>query len=71
MIVFTIFTIILAAFAALAFNFALYRSVDTLYEELPKWVHILLLIPPVALISILVISMVSIVNAICETIKNL
>ena len=63
--------IILAVFAALGFNFALYRSVYTLYAELPKWVHILLLIPPVALISILAISMVSIVSAICETIKNL
>ena len=63
--------IILAAFAALGFNFALYRSVDTLYNDLPKWLHIVLLIPPFALIAIITISIVSIMMAIYDTIKNL
>ena len=63
--------IILAAFAALGFNFALYRSVDSLYDDLPKWLHIVLLIPPASLIAIIIISITSIVYAIYDTIKNL
>lgn len=63
--------IILAAFAALAFNFALYKSVDDLYEGLPKWLHIILLIPPFALLAMILICMGSISYAIYETIKSL
>lgn len=66
-----VLVIILAAFAALGFNFALYRSVDSLYDDLPKWLHIVLLIPPAALVAIIVIAMVSISMAIYDTIKNL
>ena len=63
--------IILAVFAALGFNFALYRSVEKLYDDLPKWLHIVLLIPPASLIAIIVIAIVSITLAIYDTIKNL
>ena len=66
-----VLVIILAAFAALGFNFALYRSVDSLYDDLPKWVHIVLLIPPASLIAIIIISITSIVYAVYDTIKNL
>ena len=66
-----VITIVLAVFAALGFNFALYRSVDSLYDDLPKWLHIVLLIPPASLIAIIVIAMVSITLAIYDTIKNL
>ena len=66
-----VLVIILAVFAALGFNFALYRSVDSLYDDLPKWLHIVLLIPPASLIAIIIISITSIVYAVYDTIKNL
>ena len=66
-----IFTIVLAIFAALAFNFALYKSVEEIYEGFPKWLHILLLIPPFSLVAIILISIVAILYAIYDTIKNL
>ena len=66
-----VLVIILAVFAALGFNFALYRSVEELYNDLPKWLHIVLLIPPFALIAIIAIAIVSITLAIYDTIKNL
>lgn len=63
--------IILAAFAALAFNFALYKSVEDLYEGFPKWLHIILLIPPFSLMAIILISIGAILYAIYDTIKSL
>lgn len=64
--------IILAIFAGLAFNFILYKSVsDDLYEGLPKWLHIILLIPPFGIVAIILISMGAILYAIYDTIKSL
>lgn len=63
--------ITLAVFAALGFNFALYRSVKELYEGLPKWLHIILLIPPFSLMAIILISVWSISYAVYDTIKSL
>lgn len=64
-------TIILAIFAGLTFNFIVYKSMEELYEGLPKWLHIILLIPPFALASVILISMGSILYAIYDTIKSL
>ena len=65
-------SIILAIFAGLTFNFIVYKSVaDDLYEGLPKWLHIILFIPPFALVAIILISMGSILYAIYDTIKDL
>lgn len=64
--------IILAIFAGLTFNFVAYKSVaDDLYEGLPKWLHIILLIPPFAIAAIILICMGSILYAIYDTIKSL
>ena len=63
--------IILAVFAALAFNLILYKSVEELDERLPKWLHIILLIPPFSIVAIILISMGSILYAIYDTIKDL
>ena len=71
MIIFTIALAILAMFAVLGFNFALYKSVEELYDSLPKWLHILLLIPPFALVALILISIGSILYAIYNTIKDL
>lgn len=66
-----VIVIILTVFAALGFNFGLYKSVEELYEGLPKWLHVILLIPPFSIVAIILISMVSILYAIYDTIKNL
>ena len=71
MIIFTIALAILAIFAVLGFNFALYKSVEELYDGFPKWLHILLLIPPFSLVAIILISIGSILYAIYNTIKYL
>jgi len=64
--------IILAIFAGLVFNFIVYKSVsDDLYEGFPKWLHIILLIPPFGIVAIILICMWSILYAIYHTIKDL
>ena len=53
-------------------NFGLYKSVEDLYVDLPKWLRLLMIIlPPLAIIGITLISMGTICYVVYDTIKNL
>ena len=62
-------------FLAFIVNFAIYKSIDTLIDDIgiiPKWIKlILLLVPPMSLIVLLLISICTILLAVYDTIKNI
>jgi len=63
---------ILVGILIFVFNFALYKGVEDLYADLPKWLRLLMIIlPPLAIISITLISMGTICYVVYDTIKNL
>ena len=53
-------------------NFALYKSVEELYVDLPKWLRLIMIIlPPLGIVSIVLISMGTLCFVVYDTIKNL
>ena len=53
-------------------NFGLYKSVEELYVDLPKWLRLIMIIlPPLSIIAIVLISMGTLCFVVYDTIKNL
>jgi nucleoside recognition membrane protein YjiH len=53
-------------------NFGLYKSVEELYVDLPKWLRLIMIIlPPLGIVSIVLISMGTLCFVVYDTIKNL
>ena len=66
------FATILIGIVIFVLNFALYKSVEDLYVDLPKWLRLLMIIlPPLGIIGIVLISMGTICYVVYDTIKNL
>ena len=63
---------ILVGIVIFVFNFALYKGVEDLYADLPKWLRLLMIIlPPLSIIGIGLISIGTICFVVYDTIKNL
>jgi hypothetical protein len=63
---------ILIGIVIFVLNFALYKGVEDLYVDLPKWLRLLMIIlPPLSIIGIVLISMGTICYVVYDTIKNL
>jgi hypothetical protein len=63
---------ILVGISIFLVNFALYKGVEDLYADLPKWLRLLMIIlPPLSIIGIVLITMGTICFVVYDTIKNL
>jgi len=67
---------ILLFFLAFLVNFAMYKSVESLFEDednfLPRWLkYILVLVPPMAIIGLVLVCIYGLLLAVYETIKNI
>ena len=66
---------ILLFFLAFIVNFAIYKSIDSLIDDvdfIPKWLkYVLVLVQPMSLIFLVLISIFGLLLAVYETIKNI
>ena len=63
---------ILVGISIFLVNFVLYKGVEDLYADLPKWLRLLMIIlPPLSIIGIVLITMGTICFVVYDTIKNL
>ena len=66
---------ILLFFLAFIVNFAIYKSIDSLIDDvdfIPRWLkYVLVLVPPMSLIFLVLISIFGLLLAVYETIKNI
>lgn len=67
---------ILVFLFAFLVNFAMYKSVESLFEDednfLPRWLkYILVLVPPMAIIFLVLVCIYGLLLAVYETIKNI
>ena len=66
---------ILLFFLAFIVNFAMYKSVESLFDDvdiIPKWLkYVLVLVPPMSIIFLVLISIFGLLLAVYETIKNI
>ena len=66
---------ILLFFLAFIVNFAIYKSIDSLIDDvdfIPKWLkYVLVLVPPMSIIFLVLISIFGLLLAVYETIKNI
>ena len=66
---------ILLFFLAFIVNFAIYKSIDSLIDDvdfIPRWLkYVLVLVPPMSVIFLVLISIFGLLLAVYETIKNI
>lgn len=66
----TIFTIILLILTISMLNLVIYKTIKDVIEDLPKWLKRLLLLPPLPMVSALVIAMVFSAIYVLESVKK-
>lgn len=65
--------VFLLVFLAFIVNFAIYKSIDSLIDDfIPRWLkYVLVLVPPMALIFLVITCIFGLLLAVYETIKNI
>lgn len=63
---------ILVGIVFFTINFGLYKAMEDLYQDLPKWLKLaLIVLPPLAIISLIIFTIVALINVVYDTIKNI
>ena len=67
--------VFLLVFLAFIVNFAIYKSIDSLIDDvdfIPRWLkYVLVLVPPMAIIGLVLVCIYGLLLAVYETIKNI
>ena len=66
----TIFTIVLVILTTSMLNLVIYKNIKDEIEDLPKWLKRLLLLPPLPMVSALVIAMLYSAIYVLESVKK-